>query len=56
MKSLIRDCIQGLQLEKLILFTGENNLAALGLYGSLGFERSGDFALLFGSPGGSGGS
>jgi ribosomal protein S18 acetylase RimI-like enzyme len=50
MRSLIRDCIESLGLTRLILFTGEDNVAAQGLYGSLGFERIGEFALLFGSP------
>jgi predicted GNAT family acetyltransferase len=50
MESLIWDCVQALGLRKLILFTGENNVAAQGLYRSLGFRRIGEFALLFGVP------
>jgi RimJ/RimL family protein N-acetyltransferase len=50
MESLISDCVQALRLRKLILFTGENNVAAQGLYESLGFRRIGEFALLFGVP------
>lgn len=35
-------------LEKIILFTGEDNFAAISLYESLGFKRIGYFGLLFG--------
>lgn len=51
MESLISDCVYSLGLQKLTLFTGENNVAAQGLYRSLGFRRIGEFALLFGVPG-----
>jgi ribosomal protein S18 acetylase RimI-like enzyme len=51
MESLIWVCVYSLGLQKLILFTGENNIAAQGLYRSLGFRRLGEFALLFGVPG-----
>jgi ribosomal protein S18 acetylase RimI-like enzyme len=50
MESLISDCIHIHGLHKLILFTGEKNVAAQGLYESLGFQCVGEFALLFGSP------
>ena len=50
MQSVISDCIVLHGLRKLILFTGENNLAAQGLYDSLEFRRVGEFALLFGEP------
>ena len=50
-ESLISDCIGSLGLRKLILFTGENNVAAQGLYETLGLGRIGEFALLFGLPG-----
>lgn len=50
MESLIADCIRSRGLRKLILFTGEDNVAAQRLYEPLGFRRFGEFALLFGTP------
>ena len=50
MRSLISDCMALLGICRLILFTGENNRAAQGLYESIGFCRVGEFALLFGEP------
>jgi transposase-like protein/GNAT superfamily N-acetyltransferase len=50
MQGLICDCIQVHGLQKLILFTGDTNLAAQRLYESLGFRQIGNFALLFGTP------
>ena len=49
MESLIADCAGSRGLERLILFTGEHNIAAQRLYESLGFEPIGEFALLFGA-------
>jgi predicted GNAT family acetyltransferase len=49
MRVLISDAARRLALKQLTLFTGENNLAAQGLYESLGFRRTGDFGLFFGS-------
>lgn len=50
MMAVITGSMVSHELEKLILFTGDTNLAAQRLYESLGFERVGEFALLFGSP------
>ena len=50
MQKLIDDSANALALSKLILFTGDTNIAAQRLYESLGFNRMGDFALLFGTP------
>ena len=49
MNVLLRDAGERHRLEKLILFTGERNLAARGLYEFLGFSVIGYFGLLFGS-------
>jgi ribosomal protein S18 acetylase RimI-like enzyme len=49
MRALIDDAIRLHGLTRLLLFTGENNDAALSLYDSLGFVRVGAFALCFGS-------
>jgi predicted GNAT family acetyltransferase len=48
MQLLIEDCRTRLGFEKLVLFTGEDNIAARGLYESLGFEPAGAFGLLLG--------
>lgn len=48
MRALIDDSIRLHGLTRLLLFTGENNDAALSLYDSLGFVRVGAFALCFG--------
>jgi RimJ/RimL family protein N-acetyltransferase len=45
---LLLDGRMNKHLEKIILFTGEDNVAAIKLYESLGFKRIGSFALLFG--------
>jgi hypothetical protein len=37
------------KIRKLIIFTGENNLAAQKLYASIGVKQVGHFALLFGN-------
>jgi predicted GNAT family acetyltransferase len=50
MTRVIDDSRSLLQLEKLFLFTGEENVAARDLYESLGFERVGYFGLFFGEP------
>ena len=47
MSALIRDSRSLHGLERLVLFTGENNAAARVLYESLGFVQVGDFALFF---------
>ena len=49
LQTLIADSVRRHRLERLILFTGPQNQAAIRLYESLGFGRSGEFALLFGS-------
>jgi predicted GNAT family acetyltransferase len=49
MRTLLADCVGELELEKLMLFTGEENFAARRLYEALGFSRIGEFALLFGT-------
>ena len=48
MKQLIIDSRNIHQLNILILFTKEDNVAAQGLYESLGFEHIGYFGLIFG--------
>jgi predicted GNAT family acetyltransferase len=48
MYTLINDAIDRHRLKRLVLFTGEKNLAAQTLYESMGFARLGHFALLFG--------
>ena len=50
MEKLMRDSWQRHRLERLILFTGEDNRGARALYEALGFERRGYFGLLFGTP------
>lgn len=48
MQALMRDASEHHGLERLILFTGEDNLAARRLYESLDFKTVGYFGLLFG--------
>jgi ribosomal protein S18 acetylase RimI-like enzyme len=48
LRLLIEDSRRRLGFDKLILFTGENNQAARGLYEALGFEAGGAFGLLLG--------
>jgi predicted GNAT family acetyltransferase len=48
MTALVADCVNQLGLQKLMLFTGEDNLGAQRLYEKIGFSRIGEFALLFG--------
>ena len=48
MGTLVADAVVRHGLQKLVLFTGEKNLAARRLYESIGFSRI-DYALLFGS-------
>jgi predicted GNAT family acetyltransferase len=48
MQRLIADCRQRLGFEKLVLFTGEDNMSARRLYESLAFEEAGAFGLLLG--------
>jgi ribosomal protein S18 acetylase RimI-like enzyme len=48
MQLLIEDCAKRLHFEKLVLFTGEDNMPARKLYESLGFEPVGAFGLLLG--------
>jgi predicted GNAT family acetyltransferase len=50
MQKLMRDAFERQRLERLILFTGEDNRAARRLYESLGFRIIGYFGLLFGVP------
>ena len=45
----IHDCKKHHKLERLILFTSENNFKAQSLYKKLEFEIIGKFALFFGS-------
>ncbi len=49
MRHLVEDSAEHHGFEKLILFTGEDNLSARRLYESLGFETAGAFGLLLGS-------
>jgi predicted GNAT family acetyltransferase len=49
MRLLMQDASQRHRFEKLILFTGEDNLGARALYESLGFESAGAYGLLLGS-------
>jgi predicted GNAT family acetyltransferase len=48
MRLLIEDCSERLGFEKLVLFTGETNKPARGLYESLGFKAVSTFGLLLG--------
>ncbi len=48
MRQLIRDSLRVHRIRKLIIFTGENNLAARKLYESLGVHPIGYYALMFG--------
>jgi uncharacterized protein len=48
MQMLITDCRHRLGFDKLVLFTGEDNMSARRLYESLGFEAAGAFGLLLG--------
>ena len=48
MQLLIEDCRRRLRFEKLVLFTGDDNVSARKLYESLGFEAAGAFGLLLG--------
>jgi ribosomal protein S18 acetylase RimI-like enzyme len=48
MLKLIEDSQSSHSIRKLLLFTGERNVAAQRLYQSLGFKRIGHYALLFG--------
>ena len=48
MQLLIRDCRERLGFGRLILFTGEDNIAARNLYESVGFAAAGQFGLLLG--------
>jgi predicted GNAT family acetyltransferase len=48
MRLLIEDCAKRLHFEKLVLFTGEDNMPARKLYESLGFEPAGAFGVLLG--------
>ena len=47
MKQLLIDSKKIHKLNTLILFTGENNIAAQNLYESLGFQKIDDFGLIF---------
>jgi len=49
MQRLIQDCRDHHRFKKLILFTGEDNLAARRLYEASGFEVAGAYGLLLGS-------
>jgi ribosomal protein S18 acetylase RimI-like enzyme len=49
MELLIDESREHHRFAKLILFTGEENQSARGLYESLGFELSGAFGLLLGA-------
>jgi ribosomal protein S18 acetylase RimI-like enzyme len=49
MELLVEDSREHHRFERLILFTGEDNLSARRLYESLGFEAGGAFGLLLGS-------
>ncbi len=48
MQRLIADCRHRLGFDKLVLFTGEDNISARRLYESLGFGAAGAFGLLLG--------
>ena len=48
MRLLIEDCRERLDFDKLVLFTGQDNIAARRLYESVGFEVAGAFGLLLG--------
>jgi predicted GNAT family acetyltransferase len=48
MQLLIEDCRTRLGFEKLVLFTGDDNIAARALYESLDFQVAGAFGLLLG--------
>jgi len=48
LRQLIADSRTRLKFDKLILFTGEDNVAARALYEALGFEAHGAFGLLLG--------
>jgi predicted GNAT family acetyltransferase len=50
MNTLLNDSIHTHELNRLYLFTGQENQAARALYDSLGFAHVGEFALLFGQP------
>ncbi len=47
---LLRDACQIHHLDRMFLFTGEENVAARTLYESMGFTRFGHFGLFFGEP------
>lgn len=47
MKAMMRDCFLKHGITKMILFTGETNIAAQRLYESLGYERIGHFGIIF---------
>jgi predicted GNAT family acetyltransferase len=49
LQTLMADSVRRHRLERLILFTGQQNRAAIRLYESLGFGSIGEYALLFGS-------
>ncbi len=49
MRALIRDSVRQHHFERLVLFTGEDNVGARRLYESLGFEAGGAFALFLGT-------
>lgn len=49
LQTLIADSVRRHRLERLILFTGQQNRAAISLYESLGFGSIGEFAMFFGS-------
>ncbi len=50
MLGIVADSIRVHGLSKLILFTSPSSPGAPELYESIGFERLGDFGLLFGKP------
>lgn len=47
MRQMLRDCKEVHGLERMILFTGEQNVAAQRVYEGLGFERIGYFGIFF---------
>jgi predicted GNAT family acetyltransferase len=49
MRQLMMDCRLHHHFERLVLFTGEDNIAARRLYEALGFDASGAFGLFLGS-------